>query len=116
MTTQPAVFDDLARRLLAGADDTVGELSQVVERAVALVRDHPYASAAALVALAGAWSAYETYVHTPAHLRKRQREKRRARVNVDSAFGLGFKSCPEVCSLPLFLLLLFFYYYFIYFC
>jgi hypothetical protein len=112
MTTQLAVFDELGRRLLA---DSGGELSQAVERAVALVRDHPYASAAALVTLAGAWSVYETYVHTPAHRRQRQQEKRRARVNVDSAFGLGFKSCPEVCSLPLFFYF-YFYYYFIYLC
>jgi hypothetical protein len=65
-------------------------------QAVALVRAHPYASAATLVALAGGWYVYETYVHGPAHRKQRQLEKRRARVNVDSALGLGFKSCPEV--------------------
>jgi hypothetical protein len=88
----------------------IGCAQQMVERAVALC-GNPYATAAtALVVLLGAISVvlmgaclvYETYVHSPAHLRKRQQEKRRARVNSDSAFGVGFKSCPEVCSLPLY--------------
>jgi hypothetical protein len=69
---------------------------KAMERAVALVRAHPYASAATLVALAGGWYVYETYVLGPAHRKQRQLEKRRARVNIDSALGLGFKSCPEV--------------------
>jgi hypothetical protein len=97
--------------------DSVGigcGLEQMFDRAVALC-GHPYATAAtSLVVLVGALSVvlmgaclvYETYVHTPAHLRQRQREKRRARVNSDSAFGVGFKSCPEVCSLT-FLIFLF---------
>jgi hypothetical protein len=85
-------------------------LEQMVERAVALC-GHPYATAAtAMVVLMGALSVvlmgaclvYETYVHSPSHLRKRQQEKRRARVNSDSAFGVGLKSCPEVCPLPLY--------------
>ncbi len=69
---------------------------KAMELVVALVRAHPYASAATLVALAGGWYVYETHVFGPAHRKQRQLEKRRARVNIDSALGLGFKSCPEV--------------------
>lgn len=64
---------------------------------VALVREHPYVTAAVVAAAAaGGWAAYESYIGGPTRRHRHHLEKRRRRVNADKPFGLGFKNCPEV--------------------
>jgi hypothetical protein len=73
------------------------DVASLWTRTVALARAHPYlAGAATLTAVAGVWAIYEAYIDGPARRKRGQLERRRARVQADSPFAVGFKNCPEV--------------------